>query len=109
MSLKGTPYYDMAIDAGAVSEKEREQMAQSLMYEEWKSLPLSEKMREDTTMASHYADKVAQLEAVVKPIRQLRERYRHSERPWNEIVRQDGEVIMAVGDAIRALVDGEGE
>ena len=32
--MKGTPYYDMAIDAGCVTEEERIQMAQMIMEEE---------------------------------------------------------------------------
>ncbi len=63
MSLKGTPYWDMAIDAGATSDDEREQMAQGFQYAEWELLPLSEKMRSDIAMASVYADEVAALEA----------------------------------------------
>jgi hypothetical protein len=38
-------------------------MEPSEQYEEWKALPLSEKMRADIAMASYYADDVAQLEA----------------------------------------------
>ena len=63
MSLKGTPYWDMAIAAGATSDDEREQMAQGFQYAEWELLPLSEKMRSDIAMASVYADEVADLEA----------------------------------------------
>ncbi len=34
MSLKGTPYYDMALDAGASKGEEAEQMAQMIMEDE---------------------------------------------------------------------------
>ena len=47
MSLKGTPYYDMAGDAGAASEEEREQLAQQLQHEDWwNSLTLCERIKE---------------------------------------------------------------
>ncbi len=37
MSLKGTPYYDMARDAGASDGDEAEQMAQMIMEDERRS------------------------------------------------------------------------
>ena len=37
-------------------------MSEQEQYDEWKALPLSEKMRSDIAMASCYADEVAQLE-----------------------------------------------
>ena len=38
-------------------------LSEQEQYDEWKALPLSEKMRSDIAMASCYADEVAQLEA----------------------------------------------
>lgn len=36
MSFKGTPYYDLAIDAGMVAEEDREAMAKMIYFEEMK-------------------------------------------------------------------------
>ena len=37
MSLKGTPYYGMALDAGASKGDEAEQMAQMIQADDWES------------------------------------------------------------------------
>ncbi len=46
MSLKGTPYYDMALDAGASKGDEAEQMAQMIMEHQQREWELQQERRE---------------------------------------------------------------
>lgn len=70
----------------------------------------SERAKEIAMKHGHewMAERIAQLEAVVEPIKRLRERYKHSALPWWSIVQRDQDVIIdALVEAISALVESE--